>query len=332
MIAQDQAERLRKRRGSGRSGPLARGRGRRRARARRFRPPRPKVLAIVALVLGLLAAGWLWVRDSSLVAVNRVSVTGISGPDATQIRRALTTAARTMTTLDVSVSQLRTAVAPYPVVKDLHVSTQFPHGMKIAVAEQIPVAQITVGWRAIPVAGDGTLLHDLPGSGSLPSIQLRVPPGGARVTDPQAREAVSILAAAPYPMLAHISQVVSEPSHGLVAQIRNGPSVYFGDATALSAKWAAVTAVLADPGSAGADYIDVTDPRRPAAGASAGATSAASNAGAATAGASAGVTSAASNAGAAAAGASAGASPTASSPGASGGVTYGSGGTSGNGG
>ncbi len=237
------------------------------------------MLAIVALVLGLLAAGWLWVRDSSLVAVNRVSVTGISGPDATQIRRALITAARTMTTLDVSVSQLRTAVVPYPVVKGLHVSTQFPHGMKIAVAEQIPVAQITVGSRAIPVAGDGTLLHDLPGSGSLPSIPLRVLPGGTRVTDPQARAAVAVLAAAPYPMLAHISQVTTEPSHGLVAQIRDGPSVYFGDASALGAKWTAVTAVLADPGSAGADYIDVTDPRRPAAGVSASPASSAGGSG-----------------------------------------------------
>ena len=38
-------------------------------------------------------------------------------PDAGQIRAALASAARTMTTLDVNIGQLRTAVAPYPVVK-----------------------------------------------------------------------------------------------------------------------------------------------------------------------------------------------------------------------
>ena len=54
--------------------------------------------------------------------------------------------------------------------------------------------------------------------------------------------------------------------HGLVAQIRGGPSVYFGDDTELSQKWIAASVVLADPGSAGAEYIDVTDPQRPAAG------------------------------------------------------------------
>jgi hypothetical protein len=34
----------------------------------------------------------------------------------------------------------------------------------------------------------------------------------------------------------------------------------------MDAKWAAATAVLAEPTSAGASYIDVTDPSRPAAG------------------------------------------------------------------
>ncbi len=66
-----------------------------------------------------------------------------------------------MTTLDVQVSHLRTAVSPYPVVKGLQVSTQFPHGMRIEVIEQVPVAMVDVGGRSTPVAGDGTLLTDV---------------------------------------------------------------------------------------------------------------------------------------------------------------------------
>jgi hypothetical protein len=58
-------------------------------------------------------------------------------------------------------------------------------------------------------------------------------------------------------------------------QLRSGPSVYFGDSADLDAKWLAATEVLADPGSAGASYIDVTDPSRPAAGASPAAVTAA---------------------------------------------------------
>ena len=221
------------------------------------------------------------------MAVHRVTVTGIRGPDGAAIRHALTAAASNMTTLDVRMNDLRTAVAPYPVVKDLRVSTQFPHGMRIKVVEQVPVGAIVAGGRAIPVAGDGTLLHDVAATGSLPWVPLRMLPGGARITDARAENEIALLAAAPDQMLSHIGQVTNIAAHGLVAQVRGGPSIYFGDTTRLEAKWSAAAGVLADPGSAGADYIDVTDPRRPAAGinpsasTSASASSASSGAGSA---------------------------------------------------
>ena len=64
-----------------------------------------------------------------------------------------------------------------------------------------------------------------------------------------------------------MSQASDSSTHGLEAQLRNGPQLYFGDDDHLGAKWAAAAAVLADSGSAGADYIDVTVASRPAAGA-----------------------------------------------------------------
>ena len=55
-----------------------------------------------------------------------------------------------------------------------------------------------------------------------------------------------------------MSEATDGGAHGLVAQLRDGPKVYFGSNGDLGAKWAAAAAVLADSGSAGADYIDVT--------------------------------------------------------------------------
>ena len=49
-------------------------------------------------------------------------------------------------------------------------------------------------------------------------------------------------------MLPKISQVTTVAPHGLVAQIRGGPSVYFGDDTQLEQKWIAASEVLGDPG------------------------------------------------------------------------------------
>lgn len=236
--------------------------------SRRRRLPRPglRMLAVVLAVLALGAGAWVWLRNSSLVGVQRVTVVGIGGRDARQIRAALVAAARGMTTLDVKMGALRTAVAPFPVVKQLHVTTSFPHRMRIDVVEQVPVALISAAGQQVPVSADGTLLHGASVPGSLPTITLAVSPGGTHVTG-RTLGVVRLLAAAPYQLLGKVSQAMDSGVQGLQAQIRNGPKLYFGTESQLSAKWSAAAAVLADSASGGADYIDVTVPSRPAAGA-----------------------------------------------------------------
>ncbi len=230
-------------------------------------PRRGVALAALAAIALASLGGWLWLRDSSLVSVQRVTVLGASGPDARQINAALRTAARGMTTLDVNMGTLRTAVAPYPVVKNLDVSTSFPHGLRIRVIEQLPVAVVVDGTRRMVVAGDGTLLRDAPATGPLPTVPVRALPGGSRVTDPSTLAVISVLAAAPYSLLEHVQGATETAAHGVVIQLHSGPNLYFGDSGQPGAKWTAASAVLSDAGSAGAGYIDVSDPYRPAAGA-----------------------------------------------------------------
>jgi hypothetical protein len=122
------------------------------------RRPSVAVAAAIAGLLVVLACGWLWFRDSSLVAVKRVQITGVSGPSASRIREALRSSALEMTTLTVDMSRLRAAVQPYPDVKTLRVSTQFPHGVTIHVFEQVPVAALSAGGRTVAVSAGGELL------------------------------------------------------------------------------------------------------------------------------------------------------------------------------
>lgn len=223
------------------------------------------VLAL-GLALGLLAGGWMWLRDSSLVVIQRVRVTGATGPDAAQIRAALTTSARGMTTLDVRMGALRAAVSAYPLVKQLRVSTQFPHGIRIAVIEQVPVAAANLGGRPVAVAADGTLLRDLTDAGPLPLLTLKAAPGGTRIDDPAALAQLRVLAAAPAALLPRISAASNGYWHGVVLTLHNGPRLFFGDPSRVMAKWQAVLAVLATKATTGADYVDVSDPQRAAAG------------------------------------------------------------------
>jgi hypothetical protein len=76
---------------------------------------------------------------------------------------------------------------------------------------------------------------------------------------------LTILGAEPAPFARHVARVFSGP-RGVTVEMRNGLLVYFGDGTLPHAKWLALARVLLDSSSAGASYIDVRVPERPAAG------------------------------------------------------------------
>jgi cell division protein FtsQ len=227
------------------------------------RLPRWGVWAVA--LTALLIAGLLWVRDSSLVAVTKVEVTGLSGPETARVTRQLESAARDMTTLHVRGDQLKSVVAPYPVVKDLRVATDFPHGLRITVIENTPVAVVTVDGSKTPVSADGKLLRgaDLR---DLPVVPLTVAPGGDRVAGRPARGAIAALAAAPAALRARATRAFTTRENGLTITLSNGPELRFGGADRLAAKWAAAAAVLASEDSRGATYLDLRYPERPAAG------------------------------------------------------------------
>ena len=225
-------------------------------------------IALIALALGtpLLGGAWMWLRDSSLVAVRHVSVIGAHGPDARAIERALTLAARRMSTLHVDRGALLAAVAPFHLVRAIEVSTSPPHGMRIAVNERLPVAALLVGETQTAVAADGMALGPQLLSGRLPTVSgAYEPPAGRRVHDWRLLGALAILGAAPRPLATLTKRVLLGPK-GFTAVMRGGLEVYFGDSSRPHAKWLSLARVLADPTSAHALYVDVRTPERPAAG------------------------------------------------------------------
>ena len=222
------------------------------------------VLIALVGVAGLLGGGWIWLRGSSLLAVRDVSVTGLSGRDAPRVRVALESAARGMTTVRVRRSDLRAAVAGYPLVKDLRVDADLPRTLRIRVIENRPVAALEAGARRVAVADDGTLLLDEVATG-LPSVPVDTLPGGPRVTDPRRLSAIAVAAAAP-DALRPLVRRVRRGTGGLRVELEGGVRVVFGSGARAAAKWAAAARLLADSRAAGSTYIDVRLPERPVAG------------------------------------------------------------------
>ncbi len=232
---------------------------------------RVRIAAIVAaIVVPLLAGGWLWLRDSSLVAVRHVRIAGARGADAAAIEAALTQAARRMSTLDVNTGELRAAVAGYPVVGEIEAHASFPHSLSIRVIEQPAVAILTVAGAKTAVAADGVVLGPAHVSGSLPSLPGKTPLSvGERVRSPALLMALTVLGAAPAPLARDVERTY-QGSKGVTVVLHGGLRAYFGDGSRPHAKWLALARVLADSSSAGAAYVDVRVPERPAAGFPAG--------------------------------------------------------------
>ena len=230
----------------------------------RLLPPRMRrrVLVVLAVCLVLAAGFQFWLRDSPLVAVEDVKVTGLSTKDAPRVRAALASAAHTMTTLHVDQSELEHAIAAYPVVRALEVQADFPHGLEIHVVEHRPAALV----GGLPVAGDGTILRGIPVEGSLPRIDAQGKLDGDRLSDPAALRAARVAGRAPAPLRGRLERIDVRADEGIVVELREGPELIFGDANHVRAKWIAAVRILADPEATGASYIDVRLPGRPAAG------------------------------------------------------------------
>jgi cell division protein FtsQ len=227
--------------------------------------PRFALGATVLIAATGMLGFFLWLRDSSLVRVEHVKITGLTTRDAPAIRRTLRQAAMRMTTLHYDAGALEQAVDAFPAVQSVSASADLPKTLEIRVREHRPVAALESGdGRRVAVASDGTLL---PRSkrGSLPAVKVDAIPTGGRIGGTTQEEfLVLVLAGAP-PELRPLLDRAYRASDGVRVAMRIGPTLRFGAPRRVAAKWAAVTRVLADASSGGASELDVRLPERPAA-------------------------------------------------------------------
>lgn len=235
-----------------------------RSSRRRWRP-RTRWIILAVLLAAFLLGAFLWVRDSSLVGVEQVNVTGATGTTSRAVERSIADAAQQMTTMDFDAAAIRAAVAPYPIVKSVEVTTHFPHRVDVIVHEHTPVATVVTGGKDVPVAADGTLLAGTIAKGVPPLATDRLPVRG-QVTEAAMRDEIRVLAGATAAQRAGVEHI-QHGVHGVEVKLQGSATVaYFGTGEEAADQWVALKRVLADPASSGATYIDVRVPERPAAG------------------------------------------------------------------
>jgi cell division protein FtsQ len=230
-------------------------------------PPkfRRRAIALLLLALALMALYRFWFRDSSFVRVQNVTVSGLTTKDAPRIRLALSSAARDMSTMDVNEGELNRVVSSFPVVKEVVAQSSFPHTLKIHVIEETPAAVLDVGGERLLLAPDGSVLRDVSTGHPLALIKSRGAVPQDILTDRVALGALHVAGAVPAELAGRVT-TITHGKKGILVHLRDGPLLIFGDDSRPVAKWASVAAVLADPSSRGARYVDVRLPDRPIAG------------------------------------------------------------------
>jgi cell division protein FtsQ len=203
-------------------------------------PPRALLAGLLSVLL--LAGGWFWFRDSSLVAVEDVTINGLVSSERAAVRQ-----------------------APFASVAKVTAKADFPHALTITVLEHAPVAALQSGSAKLPVSGSGLVLRGVRAPKRLPVVAVPRMPSGTHVADRRPLLALHALAAAPEVLRTRVERAWFGP-RGLTLDLRNGPPLVFGDDAAATQKWAAAARVLADPGAAGATYLDVRVPGRVGAG------------------------------------------------------------------
>lgn len=243
----------------------AAGAGRRSLASPRLRLPSRRRVVAGALIAAALVAGYmLWLRHSSLVAVDEVEVSGVSYAEE-EVTAALTAAGKDMTTLAADPQELERAVAGYPTVAAISVSTDFPRRLEVTVTERVPVATVG-GGEGVAVAGDGTVLSGVDaGESKLPPIEAKEAPSSGRL-EGNALAQAGVLGAAPEPLRAMIRAAEVTGDYGIVVELRGGIELRFGDDRDAAVKWSAAAAILADPKLESLSYIDLRLPGRPAVG------------------------------------------------------------------
>ncbi|MCB0876735.1 MAG: cell division protein FtsQ/DivIB [Solirubrobacterales bacterium] len=220
-------------------------------------------LIVVVLVLGALLAGYmLWFRDSSLVEIEDVKVTGTGiGPG---VEEQLAAAATGLSTLHLDRAAIEGAVADDPSVVALKIDTDFPHGVTIDVQSRPPAGWVDAEGGTL-LAGDGTVLAT---GVEQPDGMPEIAGGDADGSRAEGRElaAARVIGAVPAPLAPQVEKLAVDDQHGVVARLNGGIELRFGAPGNADQKWRAAAAVLADPKLTSATYIDLSVPSRPVVG------------------------------------------------------------------
>ncbi|MGA0121545.1 MAG: cell division protein FtsQ/DivIB [Gaiellales bacterium] len=221
-------------------------------------------LALVAgmALVGLALLGLMALDRVGAFGVGQVQVVGAKGDAAADVRSAALATVGSGSLLTVDPAHVAAAVAALPTIRTAEVDRAFPGTLRIRVTRERPVALAPTGKGLVVIAASGRVLGRLTGRPQLPIVSAApsdIPGSGGRVTAPGVLDQLALAAV---PTRAVRVRAIGFGEDGIVASLRGGGEVRFGDGRDLPVKVKVARAVMRRADGSFA-YIDVTVPTAP---------------------------------------------------------------------
>jgi cell division protein FtsQ len=212
----------------------------------------------IAVVLG---AAW-WVTNSPVFDLRSLQVRGNVHVSRATVARLSELGSQT-NVLWFQAGPVQRRLEANPWVLRADVSRGLPSTVTITIEERVPVA-MTAGRHPLLLASDGMVLGPAPSDTELPSV---VGPKGLAVGQRlPASDALAVARSLPTEILPLVASVGRNAEGSLVATLREGIQVLYGDATQVAAKSSSLRAVLSWASRNGVHpaAVDVRAPTAPA--------------------------------------------------------------------
>ncbi|MFD7303515.1 MULTISPECIES: cell division protein FtsQ/DivIB [Streptomyces] len=238
--------------------------------ARRPRPPRPRTIVVLAVVLALLGAGGWVLYGSQWLRVERVSVSGtrVLGPE--QVREAADVPlGEPLVSVDTEAMESRLR-QELPRIDEIDVVRSWPRGIGLEVTERTPVLVVEKGRKFVEVDDEGVrfaTVSDAPKGVPLlelkPSRSRSASASLRRFGEPRlVREAVRVAGALPAAVARRTRTVEVRSFDDITLKLAGGRTVAWGSGEKGAAKARTLTALM--KAAPDARHFDVSVPTAPA--------------------------------------------------------------------